>query len=117
MFAAHGRKWRSPRRHHQDWPTNERYTPLLFDQAKTDTDQCRHCFRGESFFYIKDLALVKHYRLDYMRKYQHRESLGERALLQQRGEFIELVSSVRPLLHQVHSMKDKLGGDISGVRR
>lgn len=49
--------------------------------------------------------------------YQHRESLSERALLQQRGEFIELVRSVRPLLHQVHGMKDKLGGDIDGVRR
>lgn len=49
--------------------------------------------------------------------YQHRESLSERALLQQRGELVELVSSVSPLLDQVHSMKDKLRGDIGGVRR
>lgn len=62
---------------------------------------------------------MKHYLLEHMTSswYQHRESLRDRALLQQRGEFVELVSSVSPLLHQVHSMEDKLGGDIGGVRR
>lgn len=48
--------------------------------------------------------------------YQHRESLGERAFLQQRGELVELIRSVSPLLYQVHSMEDKLGGHVTGVR-
>lgn len=62
---------------------------------------------------------MKHCLLEHVIRawYQHRERLCERALLQQRGEFVELISSVSPLLHQVHGMEDKLGGDIRGARR
>lgn len=50
-------------------------------------------------------------------RYQDRKRLRERALLQQRGELVELISSISPLLHEVDGMKDEFGGDVGGLRR
>lgn len=49
--------------------------------------------------------------------YQHWKGLCERAFLQQRGELVELVGSVRSLLHQMNRMQDELRGHVASVRR
>lgn len=49
--------------------------------------------------------------------YQHRKSLRERTLLQQRRELVKLIGSIRSLLHQMNRMQDELRGHVSGMRR
>lgn len=79
-----------------------------------------HTVTGMHAVYLTDSSgLIEHVPQEDMRSgwYQHGESFGERAPLRQRGEFVELISSVSLLLHQVHSVEDKLGGHVGGVRR